>query len=392
MLRRSLIPAGATLFRWRSLVSWPGVIVPVLVVVAGGALAAWTGLRPGAPAVSYRLVPAVMTTLRQTVPLTGMIEHAATATLSFSAPGQVTAVDVKAGQHVRRGQLLAAMSSPALQETAVQADATLAQDRVSLAQDEAGDASSAQINADQALVAADQSQADSADAALRGARLVAPAAGIVTAVGYTAGEQVDGGTGPGAGGSGGSGGGGGKAAGSITVVSSRDIVNAQVHASMVSQIKAGEQVLITPEGGGPVVQGVIASISLQASTSTGVAMYPVVIDVTGKPAGLFAGASASVSVISRQVRNILAVPTAALGAGRDGRSTVRVMAGGRQVTREVTTGLTAEGLTQVTSGLSAGDEVVVRNVAIQGGPGQGGAGGISVFPGGQGAISGPGGG
>jgi multidrug efflux pump subunit AcrA (membrane-fusion protein) len=90
----------------------------------------------------------------------------------------------------------------------------------------------------------------------------------------------------------------------------------------------------------------------------------VVIDVTGTPPGLYAGASASVSIVYKQVQNALVVPTAAINPGPGGQSTVQVMTNGQQVTRNVTTGLTTGGLTQVTSGLSAGDTVVVNIVTI----------------------------
>jgi hypothetical protein len=67
------------------------------------------------------------------------------------------------------------------------------------------------------------------------------------------------------------------------------------------------------------------------------------------------------------------------------------MVHGRQVQKDVTTGLTTGGLTQITGGLTAGEPVVVNIVRISGVQGQfggpGGPGGGKVFFGG-----GPGGG
>jgi membrane fusion protein, macrolide-specific efflux system len=366
--------------------SRPRVAALVVVLVAGGSVGAWMGLRSAASTLSYQLVPVISTTLSQALSVTGTIEPASTATLSFSAQGKVTAVDVTAGQHVTDGQVVATMSSPTLQEQADQANATLAQDEATLAQDEASGASSAQIAADQASVASDQSQVDAASSALSGATLVAPISGIAATVGYTVGQQLTG-SGGGGGGSGGSGGGGsggsGSSSPSITIVSSNDVVNANVNASVVNEIKAGDQAVIIPEGGGAPVPGTLASVGLVANTSTGVATYPAVIDVTGTPSGLFGGASASVSIIYMRAVNALAVPTAALGPGPGGRSTVQVMVGGREVTRTVTTGITSGGLTQVTGGLSVAEKVVVDIVRIGGGPNPG-------FP--RGVIIGPGGG
>jgi membrane fusion protein, macrolide-specific efflux system len=366
--------------------SRPRVVALVVVLVAGASVGAWMGLRSTASTLSYQLVPAISTTLSQTLSLTGTIEPATTATLSFSAQGTVTAVDVTVGQHVTNGQVLATMSSPTLQEQADQANATLAQDQATLSQDQASGASSAQIAADQASVASDQSQVAAANAALSGATLVAPTSGIAATVGYTVGQQLagPGGDGGGSGGSGGGGGSGGSGSSSpsITVISSNDVVNADVNASVVNEIKAGDQAVIIPEGGGAPVQGTLASIGLVANTSSGIATYPAVIDVTGTPSGLFGGASASVSIIYKQAVNALAVPTAALNPGPGGRTTVQVMVGGRQVTRTVTTGITSGGLTQVTSGLSAAEKVVVNIVRIGGGSNPGFPGGVPIGPGG----------
>jgi membrane fusion protein, macrolide-specific efflux system len=366
--------------------SRPRVVALVVVLVAGASVGAWMGLRSTASTLSYQLVPVISTTLSQTLSLTGTIEPATTATLSFSAQGTVTAVDVTVGQHVTDGQVIATMSSPTLQEQADQANATLAQDQATLSQDQASGASSAQIAADQASVASDQSQVAAANAALSGATLVAPTSGIAATVGYTVGQQLagPGGDGGGSGGSGGGGGSGGSGSSSpsITVISSNDVVNADVNASVVNEIKAGDQAVIIPEGGGAPVQGTLASIGLVANTSSGIATYPAVIDVTGTPSGLFGGASASVSIIYKQAVNALAVPTAALNPGPGGRTTVQVMVGGRQVTRTVTTGITSGGLTQVTSGLSAAEKVVVNIVRIGGGSNPGFPGGVPIGPGG----------
>ncbi len=392
----------------RRLVSRPLIAAGIVIVVAGGSIGAWAVTRSTASTnPSYRLVHAFRTTLRQTLSSTGTIEPATTETLSFNAPGQVTAVPATVGQRVRQGQTLATMESASLQAQVAQAKATLAGDQSRLSQDQASGASSAQLAADQASVNADQSQVDSADVALSGATLTSPIDGIVATVGLTVGQQVSGsgggdssgggsGTGSGGGdngtGSGGSGGGdsgsgsgSGSSTSSIVVISTNDVVNADVGASVVDRIKTGDQVMITTEGAAGPVTGTVASIGLTADTSSGVATFPVVIDVTGTPSGLYAGASASVSIIYNQLTNVLAVPAAAVLPGPGGKSVVHTMVNGHQVARDVTTGLTTGGLTQITSGLTAGEEVVVNLVNISPGSGNGPGGGSGVFigPGGR---------
>jgi membrane fusion protein, macrolide-specific efflux system len=379
-------------------------------VVVGASVGAWLVTRSSASAApTYRLVPAVTTTLSQTLSSTGTIEPATTSTLSFAASGQVTAVDATVGQHVTQGQTLATMDSASLQAQVAQAKATLAGDQSRLSQDEDSGASSAQIAADQAAVNADQSQVDSANEALSGATLTAPTDGIVATVGLTVGEQVSGGSGGSDSGSdsgsdGGSDGGGDSGSDSsgsstsITVITANDVINADVDATVVDRIKTGDQVVITTEGVNGPVSGTVASIGLTADTSSGVATFPVTIDVTGTPSGLYAGASASVSIIYKQVTNALAVPTAAIHPGPGGKSFVDTMAGGHQVARSVTTGLTAGGLTQITSGLTVGDRVVLEIIPLgSGSTGNSPGGGVVIFggPGGKRAVhfngGGPGG-
>ena len=42
------------------------------------------------------------------------------------------------------------------------------------------------------------------------------------------------------------------------------------------------------------------------------ATFPVVIDVTGDPSGLYAGSTADVTIIVKQLNNVVEVPTAAI--------------------------------------------------------------------------------
>lgn len=361
--------------------------MPIVVLLVGAAVGAWLATRSNASTgPSYRLVPVTRTTLQQTLSSTGTIEPATTSTLSFGAAGQVTAVQATVGEHVTAGQTLASMTSATLQAQVAQAKATLAGDQARLAQDEDSDASSAQLDADQASVSADESALSSADEALSGARLTSPIDGVVATVGYTAGEQVGGGGGSGAGGSGSGSSGSGSSSSEITVVSANDVIDASVDASVVDQIKTGDQVTITTEGVNQPVTGTVASIGLTADTSSGVATFPVVIDVTGTPSGLYPGASATVSIIYNQLTNVLAVPAATISTGPGGQSVVQVMENGHQVAQDVTTGLTAGGLTEITGGLTAGQQVVLNLVSV------GSAGTGSTGPGGNGVLVGPGGG
>lgn len=127
------------------------------------------------------------------------------------------------------------------------------------------------------------------------------------------------------------------------------------------------------------VFGTVQSISQIASSSSGAAAFPVTIEVTGKPTGVYIGSTASVSIMVKQLANVLAVPTAAISE-QNGTPTVQVQVNGQNQTREITVGQVYGAQTEVTKGLHAGDVVVVgtrtRTVGSGSGRGYGGYGGL----------------
>jgi macrolide-specific efflux system membrane fusion protein len=124
-------------------------------------------------------------------------------------------------------------------------------------------------------------------------------------------------------------------------------------------VAVGDQVEMTSTSLSGTVFGTVSSIGL-LSTSSGVASYPVVVDVTGDVSKLHDGVSVTAAIVYERRANVLAVPTAAVTTA-NGRSTVqKVDAEGAVQTVEVQVGETSGQLTEITSGLSEGD--VVREV------------------------------
>jgi multidrug efflux pump subunit AcrA (membrane-fusion protein) len=395
------------------------------VILAGGVIvvlaAASAGfLVIGKPATStptFQLVAAVSGTLRQTVSSTGTIEPAQEANLNFAVSGQVTAVAVTVGQSVKAGQVLAKVNSASLSADVAQAEATEASDAAKLSGDQAAGSgvTAAQLTADETAVTAAQNQVTDAKQALAEANLTSPITGVVAAMSLSVGQQVSG-----AGNSAGAGGGGtgsanagassGGASGSassgsssaqvVVISTSSYVVNGTVDDTEVGLVQAGDQAVIIPDGATSPVYGVVSSVGLIASTASGVASYPVTIAVTGNPGGLYAGASATVTLIVRQLSNVTTVPTAALHYTSSG-AVVYEMVNGRQVAYPVTVGMTSGGQTQIVSGLSVGTEVVVPGLRTGGaglttggttrGAGRGFGGGGGGFGGGGGGGLGGGG-
>lgn len=362
--------------------------VAVVVVVAAG-VTVWVVTRP-ATAPGYRLIAASTTTLKQGVSSSGTIEPAQQSDLNFGVAGQVTGVDVAVGQQVTAGQTLATLQSATLSASVAQAKSTLASGQSKLSSDQSNGASATQIAADQASITAAQNQVDNAQTALSQATMTAPIAGTVAAVNLTVGQQVSaGGAGNSSASSSGSSGssqssGSNSASGQnsssssgssssnsssssstaqIVVISTGSyVVNASVDDTEVGQIKTGDQAVITPDGATTPVYGTVTSVAVMATGSSSVPSYPVTIGVTGNPAGLFAGASADVSIVVKQLTDVLTVPSAAVHY-TGGQATVDELAGGKQVSRPVTLGMTSGGVIQVLSGLSEGDQVMVSGAA-----------------------------
>ncbi|MTD56327.1 efflux RND transporter periplasmic adaptor subunit [Amycolatopsis sp. RM579] len=328
--------------------------------------------RPAA-APSYRLVAANTTTLRQTVSSTGTIEPAQRSDLNFGVAGQVTAVDVTVGQQVTAGQPLATLQSASLAASVAQAKASVASGQAKLSADQSNSASSAQISADQASITAAQNQLDNAQSALSAATMTSPIAGTVAAVNLSTGQQV-------------SAGGTGSTAQIVVMSTGSYVVNASVDDTQIGQIKTGEQAVITPDGSANPIYGTVTSVAVMPAGSSSVPSYPVTIGVTGSPPGLFAGASASVAIVVKQLTDVLAVPAAAVHYG-GGQATVDELVAGKQTSKQVQLGQTANGMVQVLSGLSEGDQVMVTVPAGT----TGGTGGTGGAGGRNGGFGGPGG-
>ena len=99
------------------------------------------------------------------------------------------------------------------------------------------------------------------------------------------------------------------------------------------------------------------------NTTTGSATsYPVKILLNATSAKLYDGSGATVSITTDSVSNVLTVPSSAvhrIGAF----STVERYANGTVTAQRVTVGATGSDRTQIVSGLTAGDEVVLATVS-----------------------------
>lgn len=341
------------------------------VVVAAAAVGGWALARPDESAATTTITAtATVGTIRQTVAATGTLAPAQRADLTFQVAGTVTTVPVAVGDKVAKGATVATIDDTDLQAAvdAAQASVSAAEDQV----DAASGSTSAQVASAQAQLAAAQSSLARAKASLADATLSSPIAGTVAAVSIATGDAVGSSSG-GSGGSGSSTSGAGSSTAQVVVIATNAwVVNASVGASDLASVKKGLQVDITPDGSAQRVFGTVSSVGIMASTgSSGAATFPVVIKVTGSPTGLYAGGTVSAAIVVKQVDNVLTVPSAALTSEGDA-TYVTLSKNGKETKSKVVIGTVYGASTQITSGLSEGDQVVIRQIRLpQGGTGNG---------------------
>jgi HlyD family secretion protein len=198
--------------------------------------------------------------------------------------------------------------------------------------------SSAQTQLNNAQLSLEQAQLR-----LAGTVLTAPIGGRVLTVGGTVGSQErPGGT------------------GFIVLGDLQDTeVQAQFSEADVASLAVGQPATITlPDQTAPVT-GKVSQISPAGTVSGRLVRYGVLIAFDQAPADLLLGQSANVAVTTAQASGVLYVPSSAV-TGIDGdTATVKVRSGRHDEPRTVTVGLRGDQYTEIKSGISEGEQVVL---------------------------------
>lgn len=401
----------------------------VVVVLVGAGTGAWALSRGDSTAAQTLTVQASTGTVKQTVSASGTVAAADEADLDFAVSGTVTKVYVAEGDTVTKGQALAKVDDTSLvaARTAAQSSLTAAQEQYET--DAASGASDVQVASDQAAVVSAKADLASAKQAVSDSVLRATIAGTVTSLDLAVGDVVSGSGGSGSGGSGGSGssgtsggsggsgGAGGTGAGrgsagstgsssssasssssssstAVTIVSTGSyVVDGTVSADDAAKLKPSLQATITVNGLSSTVFGTVATVGKVAqASSTGAAVFPVTIDVTGQVKGLYAGSSATAAITVKQRTNVLTVMSRAIQSSGGSTYVMKVGKDGKAVRTPVTIGEVYGATTEITQGLADGDTVQVPGISLPRGTGTGGGEGRGVgrLGGGQGGFGGGG--
>ncbi|WP_199509275.1 efflux RND transporter periplasmic adaptor subunit [Nucisporomicrobium flavum] len=333
-------------------------------LLAGGAFWAYetlSGPATGTAAdASVRSVPVQQGTVTATVTADGSVESASTASASFVTGGTVTSIAVHVGDRVKKGQVLAKVDPAPAQRTlsAAEADLAAARDALARAEDAGSDTSSAQNEVTRAQLGVDEAQAG-----VDGTVLEAPMAGTVVAVNGTLGSSSQ----PSA-----QQGSADEASGFIDLA---DLGKLQVTAAFAeadaTKLKEKQAATVTWNAlSGTRQSAKVVAVDPQATTDGTVVTYGVTLSLDKVPAGAKPGQTVSVSVVTGEVAGALSVTSAAVTTVGN-RHTVTVVANGVQETRQVEIGLEGDQVTQIISGLTAGEQVVIRTTTTTTGGTQG---------------------
>jgi len=175
---------------------------------------------------------------------------------------------------------------------------------------------------------------------------------------------------------------------SIVIVGSGAVeVTVNVPLASMASVRVGQKASVTPQGATSSVPGSVTSISLLPSTSTPTSgtsagrtttqsagtgqgsatssspVYPVVVLVPDALPALASGSRADVSLLVGTAFNVLAVPNSALTPVRKGQALALTLKNGVATRALVKTGYAGTLTTQVTSGLTAGQQVVLADLS-----------------------------
>lgn len=160
----------------------------------------------------------------------------------------------------------------------------------------------------------------------------------------------------------------------------------------VTKVKSGQKVTITLDAiAGKTFTGKVIGADRTGVVSSGVTNYPTTVQFDTQVPDVLSNMSATANIILDSKDDVLLVPSAAVQTV-NGQSIVRVLRNGKISQQAVETGLTSDSQTEIVSGVSEGDEVVIGSAASATGGttggslfspfGRGGFGGSAVFRGG----------
>jgi membrane fusion protein, macrolide-specific efflux system len=281
-----------------------------------------------------------------TVSSSGNIQAARqeTGTFSTSSTSMVTEVDVKPGDTVKKGQVLAKIDDSDLQNKLLSADVSLqtAKNNLNNTLVKGKYTDYDILNLKQSIKVA-QSNYDLAKKNLSGATLTADFDGVVASVDLQA-NNVAG-------------------TSSIVVYDPTSFYVAVNFTEYdLSNVKVDMPATITIDSLNKSYVGKLTDVSLNPVITSNVVSYPGKISIVANDGLLRLGFSGKAVITLQSKDNVITVPTAAIKTDSSGQNYVTVIKNGQDVRTDIQIGLVGDTATEVTSGLNVGDVVLVSVV------------------------------
>jgi multidrug efflux pump subunit AcrA (membrane-fusion protein) len=336
----------------RRLLIGAGVVVVVVIVVFGPLLLSHL-TKP-------QQKPALATVERQSFPVvvrgSGVLQPSQYMNVNFGIAGQVTAIYVRVGQNVAKGMLLAKLDDSRQQAVLTAAHASVSSGNQTLIV--------AETSGSNAAIASAKSQVAIANLQLllalqdeAATSLIAPEAGTVLSLNGAVGNDVSaGGSGPP---------GPGVTSGSEGFIAIGGAANFVVWAlfseSDTAKLRVGQTGTVSSLAALPGISlpCKVTFIAASATLVNGVPMFYAESTIGAPDPEFRYGYTAMVNIDVAKATNVLAVPTQALFTNANGATQVDVWYQGAPVATTVTVGLSGDTLTQITSGLDQGEQVML---------------------------------
>ena len=133
----------------------------------------------------------------------------------------------------------------------------------------------------------------------------------------------------------------------------------------VTKDKLGQKVTLTLDAfPNETFTGKVSAIDTNGSVSSGVTSYPTTITFDSAPKDVYPNMGVSATIITDVLDNVLLVPSAAVQT-QNGQSYVQILKNGQASQVNVTTGESNDTQTEISSGLSEGDTVIIGTVSTQ---------------------------
>ncbi len=295
----------------------------LLVLVLGGGYAAYRYKTKGPPPPTYREVTVEEGDLKITILSTGVVAPQNRLEIKPPIPGRIERVLVQEGERVKKGQILAWMSSS---ERAALLDAARSKGAEEVKRWEG---------------------------IYRPTPIIAPIAGMIILKSVEPGQSFTN-------------------ADSVLVISDRLTVKAQVDETDLSQIKQGQTAQIVLDAyPKESIMAHVDKIAYDAKPVNNVITYVVDVVPDETPTTMRSGMTANVTFMLETREKVPLLPSEALKLNESESGGFYVLTKnpapeGEALRREVTTGLTDGKQTEILSGLKVGETVLIQEVVMQG--------------------------